>query len=153
MNICTASHRCEPCSQHSISLSLSERADKIYFSSPDVLDQLVVAGERFQTLLALVRLHLWSASYALASQLHCCLGHQILELNNSYNSTAVRWNLYRNYCRNCSSRLEKNCGQLVLCSFRLDLNHCKILNKRQNNVKFRQISLYLILQRWLVLKY
>ena len=146
-NICTASHRCEPCRRDS-QPRLSEDPDL-----PDVLDQLVVAGEGLETLLALVGLHLWPASYALASQLHCCLGHQILELNNSYYSTAVRWNLYRNYCRNCSSRLEKNCGQLVLCSFRLDLNHCKILNKRQNNVKFRQISLYLILQRWLVLKY
>ena len=55
----------------------------VLLSSPDVLDQLVVAGEGFETLLALVRLHLGSASYALASQLHCCLGHQILELNNS----------------------------------------------------------------------
>ena len=52
-------------------------------SLPDVLDQLVVAGERLETLLALVRLHLWPASYALASQLHGRLGHQILELNNS----------------------------------------------------------------------
>ena len=78
MNICTASHRCEPCSGNTVT------DVKIFILSlPDVLHQLVVAGERFETLLALVRLHLGSASYALASQLHCCLGHQILELNNS----------------------------------------------------------------------
>ena len=78
MNICTASHRCGPCSQDS-----QLRAPQLPPGLPDVLDQLVVAGERFETLLTLVRLHLGSASYALASQLHCCLGHQILELNNS----------------------------------------------------------------------
>ena len=54
----------------------------VFISLPDVLYQLVVAGEGFETLLTLVRLHLWSASYALASQLHRCFGHQILELNN-----------------------------------------------------------------------
>ena len=50
---------------------------------PDVLHQLVVAGEGLETLLTLVWLHLWPSSYALSSELHCCLGHQILELNNS----------------------------------------------------------------------
>ena len=78
MNICTASHRCGPCSQDS-----QLRAPQLPPGLPDVLDQLVVAGERLETLLALVRLHLWPASYALASQLHGRLGHQILELNNS----------------------------------------------------------------------
>ena len=81
MNICTASHRCGPCSEDSQLRLLA--APQLPPSLPDVLDQLVVAGERLETLLALVRLHLWPASYALASQLHGRLGHQILELNNS----------------------------------------------------------------------
>ena len=51
---------------------------------PDVLNQLVVAGEGLETLLALVRLHLGPPAYpALPPQLHRRLRHQVLQQSST----------------------------------------------------------------------
>ena len=53
----------------------------------------MVAGERLETLLALMGLHLGSSSNPFSSKLHCCLGHQILNKKTSYNLLAKGRNL------------------------------------------------------------
>ena len=100
--------------------------------SPDVLDELMVAGEGFETLLALVWLDLWSSSYPLSSQLHCCLGHQILELNNSQRRSQA-CGISIEITGDCSVPpvgQRKNWEQLAQCNFKLALNQCKISQSR-----------------------
>ena len=54
------------------------------FHSPYMLDKLMVAWERFETLLALMGLYLGSSSDSFSSQLHGCLRHQILNKKTFY---------------------------------------------------------------------
>ena len=45
-----------------------------------MLNQLMVTGEGFKTLLTLMRFHFWSSSNSFSSKLHGRLCHQILNM-------------------------------------------------------------------------